>query len=177
MLGAASTGIWRDRRRGLLLAACALGAGSLPARAQSVPASLLTCATEVDDARRLACYDRDMARELAHQVSQPQTGSPPPNPEAEFGLTARVRRKPVEEPASERPAMLRKLVAAVAKVSSNAAGRAVFELANGQVWEQTQDVAGFYLNSSDSVTITAGALKSYWASVDSRPPVRVRRVR
>jgi hypothetical protein len=163
-----------DPSRGLLLVGCSLAAAAPVILAQTIPASVSACAGETDDARRLACYDREMARELARL----QTSAPPAaKPEDEFGLSERERRKQVEERAPERPAKLQKLVAAVDRVSSDAAGLAVIELANGQVWRQTEQVNGFYINSGESVTITPGALTSFWVKVDSRPPAHVRRVR
>ncbi len=167
-----------DAWRGLLLVGCSLAAAAPVILAQTVPASVTACAAEADDARRLACYDREMAREMARELARLQTSAPPAlKPEDEFGLSERVRRNQAEERAPERQAKLQELVAAVDKVSSDAAGLAVIELANGQVWRQTELVNGFYINSGDSVTITRGALTSFWVRVDSRPPAHVRRVR
>ena len=167
-----------DARRGLLLVGCSLAAAAPVILGQTVPASVTACAAEADDARRLACYDREMAREMARELARLQTSAPPAlKPEDEFGLSERVRRNQAEERAPERQAKLQELVAAVDKVSSDAAGLAVIELANGQVWRQTELVNGFYINSGDSVTITRGALTSFWVRVDSRPPAHVRRVR
>jgi len=167
-----------DAWRGLLLVGCSLAAAAPVILGQTVPASVTACAAEADDARRLACYDREMAREMARELARLQTSAPPAlKPEDEFGLSERVRRNQAEERAPERQAKLQELVAAVDKVSSDAAGLAVIELANGQVWRQTELVNGFYINSGDSVTITRGALTSFWVRVDSRPPAHVRRVR
>jgi len=48
-----------DAWRGLLLVGCSLAAAAPVTLAQTVPASVSACAAEADDARRLACYDRE----------------------------------------------------------------------------------------------------------------------
>jgi hypothetical protein len=115
-----------------------------------------------------------MARELSELQ---RSATAPVAPEEQFGLPDQVRRGRAPDQVADKPASLQKLVATVEKVSQNAEGQAVMQLANGQVWEQTAQVTGFYVNPGESVTITPGALKSFWVRVDSRPPARVRRQR
>lgn len=66
-------------RRTTLSTLCALSLGSLaaPVLAQSVPAGLRACTAESDSARRLACYDREMARLTAPPPSAAAAAAPP----------------------------------------------------------------------------------------------------
>jgi hypothetical protein len=126
-----------------LLPACAL--------AQSVPASLRACAAESDSTRRLACYDREMAR----------LSRPPARPAIE----------PTRTPsAPHRVSSLRKILGGDAAwhVTAHIAhldrwpDAMVLHLDNGQVWQQTGRASGdLSLHVGDSVTIEKH-LGSYW---------------
>lgn len=65
-------------RRTTLSTLCALSLGSLaaPVLAQNVPAGLRACTAESDSARRLACYDREMARLTAPPPSAAAAAAP-----------------------------------------------------------------------------------------------------
>jgi hypothetical protein len=148
----------RITHRRVRLAACILTTICLTAAAQ-VPPSLRACATEPDDGRRLACYDREMAR-------LPPETSAATNPERRSGLQG-------EHPQASPP---RELVARVVKVSPTSSGGLVIELDDGQIWRQAESAPGFDLEPGSQVTIKPGALKSFWLSDGKHPSARVRRV-
>jgi hypothetical protein len=53
----------------------------------------------------------------------------------------------------------------------------VITLDNAQVWEQTEPRPSFSMSRGATVTITMGALGSFWLEVDSHNATRVKRVR
>jgi hypothetical protein len=147
------------------LAAVILG-GFLPVCAADVLADARACATERDDARRLACYDA--------QLRPPSAGHSADNT---FGMTPPLERK--QHPESSAAKSIDKLTGRVVSVSHKLRGEAVFDLDNGQVWEQADAESGsrFQLNPGDSVTIKHGTFGSFWLSAPTVPAIRVRRVR
>lgn len=68
------------------------------------------------------------------------------------------------------------LTAHLTSVSRNSAGRAVFTLDNGQVWQQSETRARFEAHAGDAVKITHGSLGSFWLSTDTHNWTRVERL-
>lgn len=146
------------------------------------------CATQVDDARRLACYDSalsvgiDAARSKATSPVVPQnepTVSPRPTRPLDersaverFGYRGDIAR---EEQASE--VELEMLQARIAAIEWLPRGQFVITLDNGQVWRQktTQSIGS--LEPGDQVTIRAGSLGSFRLSGSSNRSTQVRRVK
>ena len=173
-------------------AALLLGAG-VPVPAQTLPAGLQSCVRMADDAVRLACFDREMAAASAARPSRkdmpaltaaPQANPSPPatasapeklSPQQKFGL-AGDHVQPLEPGPMTVPPKLNELQAHIAKVSRRSDGHALYELDNGQVWLQTEIRSDFFVRSGDGVTITTGALGSYWLATDSHNATRVKRV-
>lgn len=145
------------------------------ASAQAVPESLRACAAEADDLRRLACFDREMAR-LGESHAPAPAPAPMLSAEERFGMQGELARKLEKEKGIERPE-LEKLEAQVSEVGEKPRGELIVTLDNGQVWEQVEAKTGFRLRSGDSVTITPGALRSFWLQGESGRQTRVRRVR
>lgn len=87
---------------------CVLPLCSVPAAAlaQNVPAGLRACAAETESARRLACYDKEMARLTQPPAAPGQPASPgaaPPKPDlagTATGAPAAATPPPMPEPAS-----------------------------------------------------------------------------
>lgn len=67
--------------------------------------------------------------------------------------------------------------ARVTQVSTNASGRGVYMLDNGQTWRQTENKSSFTLQTGDVATITTGVFGSFWLSTGTRNQTRVERVR
>ena len=167
-------------RRIALLSAGALALHALPARAlaQTVPASLRACTAQTDPTRRLACYDRQMAR-----LSTPP--APAPAPAAATPAPAPAAATPAPAPAAATPAppAPRSPSAhhwvAPWKIFSGGASSAVrahvvslqrwpdsmvLHLDNGQTWQQIGRASGdLSLRAGDEVTIEKH-LGSYWLS-------------
>jgi len=149
--------------------------------AQDVLANMRACAGERDDARRLACYDRQFqsVAEIPADVSAapagPAASSAGPgvsSPQERFGMTGELERKQ-----GVQPPRLEKLNGRVAAISHKLRGEAVIRLDNGQVWEEAEAGSDLQLSPGDAVTIRRGMLGSFWLSTAKKSGLRVRRVR
>jgi len=149
---------------GLVLAGASCGRVGLAAAA-GLPEALQACTQEHDDSRRLACYDREMARLT--------TAS-----EKSFGLSGAQERKleppPPEAREKPKPQVLSSTVTAV---SMRGDGRQVIRLTNGETWVQGEAYETFHVNTGDTVTVKHGALGSFYMYVPSGLATRVTRVR
>lgn len=119
------------------------------------------CGTEMDHAKRLACYDSAIGRtETSDDV----------------GLTGKLLRKRQQGKfAATAPKSVRAKVVAITRPPT---GKFVVTLDNGQVWSQ-QEVLDFPLEVSDEVTIRPGLLGALWLVDEHRKnrETRVTRVR
>lgn len=165
------------------------------ALAQAVPANLRACAAETDPTRRLACYDKEMARatgprpgpKVAPRPAAPvrtatstgasvASGPEPPTPAyaAEAGGPAGAAQP---SRATAKPAVGKgpwRLTARVAGLE-RWPDAMVLRLDNGQVWQQTGQASGdLSLRIGDTVTIERH-LGSYWLSSRYVSDMRVRR--
>jgi hypothetical protein len=163
-----------------VMAALTLQAVSF-ARAQSVPPSLRACTAETDDARRLACFDREMARmSESKQTDQPPAvaaapAQPPLSAEEQFGRSGAMVREERDRRHAE-STELKELKATVTKVTTRALGELVITLDNGQIWLQQTADAHFDVSVQDRITIKPAALGSYLMVAPSRRSTRVTRL-
>lgn len=186
--------------------ACALPLGGIPAAvfAQNVPAALRACAAEEDSAKRLSCYDREMARLLAaQQQPAPAAGKPGPVPAPVSTAMQAPQTAPAPAPpaAPTKPAVGTGAAGAATPVPSRVSswkkifsggsawhltaqvatldrspGAMVLHLDNGQVWRQIGRASGdLTLREGDSVTIERH-LGSYWLSSRYVSNMQVRRL-
>lgn len=167
------TGAW------LLIVFCSTA--SLAEAAAQVPEALRACVSEKVDARRLSCYDREIA--LLEQQPQVAASAPPavavavavpaaapaPVPEEEFGLRA-----PVADDEADRR-KVEQLQGKITSISSRPRGELVLTLDNNQVWAQKTAEPLMRLKVGDDVTIERGAFGSYLL-ISSGRSARVRRV-
>ena len=189
--------------RGLAVLAIAIsGSGPVSAAlAQALPASVRACASERDDARRLSCYDREIARldqggdvaaapatkaevapaAAAAAAAAPAAAATPPTaaapaaaPDAKFGYRGDIARKELDEQAATTEGVDR-LEATITEVSSRAHGELVITLDNGQVWVQKAPDSKMQLKAGDQVTIKKASLGSYMLVAAGRS-TRVTRV-
>ena len=148
-----------------------------PATAQDVLANIRQCAAEPDDARRLACYDRQFRVLSTNSRPQPQT-TPNPAPsdaataEQRFGMNGQVERN---DPTAQSP-KLDKLTDRVTAVQHKPRGEAVFKLESGQVWEEADGETPIELKVGETITIDAGVMGAYWL-LSKSGSVRVKRTR
>lgn len=146
--------------------------------AESSTATLLACAAEPDDARRLRCFD-DAAAGLR--------GAPEAAPAQAAGVPAAASRPPSAPAASaedrfgarekfERQEPLREIVALVAAVSTRPHGELVITLENGQVWAELAPGSKIKVKPGDTVNIKAGTLGSFFLIAPNRRSSKVSRI-
>ena len=126
-----------------------LCAATPQAQAHDLPAALAACKAEKDDAKRLACYDREVA--IAGEQSAASAAAPaaaPQTPEEKFGYRGVLAR---EEQERAKVAALEELEAAVTEISRRGDGALVMTLDNGQVWAQNRPDAFFRVKVGERV--------------------------
>ena len=142
-------------------------------------ATVRQCATESDDTRRLACYDRQF-RVLDTHAQGPTASAPPkgaaPEPasgtaEQRFGMNGQVERS---NPTTQAP-KIDHLAGSIAAVSYKPRGEVIIRLDNGQVWEEADGEDPVSLKVGDSVTIDTGVMGAYWLRFGKHGSVRVKR--
>ena len=145
----------------------------------------MACTTIPDDRARLACFDREVAGQLArkepHTVAGPTAAAtpvappPPLSEEQKMGLTpgriAQLEKPPSAPPPPEQ------VTVTIQRIAVNGDGRQVFELATGQIWRQVEPDARFLVHPGDSVVISRGVADSYFMSFGKHRNTRVSRVR
>jgi hypothetical protein len=143
----------RSRWLPLLMSLCAV----VPcARSESLPESVRACAQESDAGRRLACYDKEVAR-----LNQPPGQGKDSQTEDRFGAEGKLQ-------ANGAVAKLDKLEAHIGAISHRPDGKLVLRLVNDQIWEQTEYGPDLRLQEGDLVQIRRGVLGAYWLSAHSR---------
>jgi len=113
-----------------------------------------TCAGELNDAKRLACYDREIGR-----------ASPGDN--QDLGLTDEMLRQERRQ-AGLKPAPARSVSGKVVTIARSPDGKFTVTLDNGQVWAQ-QEVLDFPVQAGDVVSVRRGALGVLWMTNGTRP--------
>lgn len=143
----------------------------------SLEKRILACTEELDDAQRLACYDREAgAPPKAIENAVAENEPPPASTETEveqFGMTAKLARS---KPEIERQSELREISATAIKVSKNAYGGLVVTLDNGQIWTEKSPKSGFRVKVDDTVVIKKGEFSGGYRMYGSRQSSQVRRI-
>jgi hypothetical protein len=102
----------------------------------------------------------------------------PAKPDAEFGANEELMRKRQADGTGSAPARgPDRITAKVTKISVSSTGDTLVELDNGQVWQQTQSRLETIAATGDEVTVSRGALGSYFMVSKSRLSTRVKRVK
>jgi hypothetical protein len=134
--------------------------------------SLIACAELTSDTARLTCFDREIA-EIRKKNPQPPA-SVAPTAEQKFGLSNKqvldLGATPGQAPT---PTALH---AHIVSVSRYPVDRQVFVLDNAQTWQQIELDPDFAVRTGQEVTISKGALGSFWLSTDSHRATRVKRI-
>ncbi len=138
---------------------------TLSAVGQAIPDTIQACTSEPDDARRLQCYDREVAKfpstsEQSFGLSQSQVA-------AKQGQSSNPAPKP------------RFLTAKIAAMRERPHMGFIATLDNGQVWMQYEEDESVraMLHVGDTITITPGALGSFWLVGPSERATKARRVK
>ena len=180
---------WRSFRVSAVLCAAAVLCAPLGAGAQTLTERLRACASEKNEARRLACYDRETARDgegasakSAETPAAPATVAGPAQPAEEarvepakekFGYRGSIARKEIDERAAADPGVDR-LEATVTELSTRPLGQLVLTLDNGQVWAQkTADSAP--IKVGDRVVIKKASFGSFLLVAPNKRTTRVTR--
>lgn len=144
--------------------------------AEDPGASLTACRSEVDDTKRLACYDREVDR-LGTQAASPGAAPAAPTltPEERFGNTGAMNREEADRKKME-PRQLSELNATVTEIWTRADGLMVLTLDNGQIWKQVRPDSLFRLKVGEKVKIQPAALGSFLLSGPTKRSTRVSRV-
>jgi hypothetical protein len=160
------------------LAALTLGSFAGTAFAADSLTGLRSCVKQADDAQRLSCFDREMARlpavvqpaqpaaaaapvaQPSHAVAAAAPAAPAQSAEEKFGYRGAIARKDVDARAAETGAV-GELTAVVAKIVTRTHGEMIITLDNGQVWAQKAPEAYFHLKQDEKVIIKPGLLNSF----------------
>ncbi|NNM62816.1 MAG: hypothetical protein HKM03_11650 [Steroidobacteraceae bacterium] len=169
--------------RSVLLAYAVITAG--PAVAAATPSSnlaqrVLACHGVSSDRQRLQCFDRlaaALATSTPDAARSRQSTVTLPDPRQTFGLTPATiltqefKRHPKQQTISS-------IAARIVRLQKAVDGRMVYQLSNGQVWEELLD-DGYAppVNVGDTVQISRGWLGSYWMQTPSRRGCKVQRLR
>ncbi len=159
-----------------------IAALALPAAAQQAGASLQACRAEPDDARRLACFDREIDRLGQQQgagttaASAAADAAPALTPEDQFGRTGALNREEYDRRTQE-TRDLEELHATVTEIWKRADGLMILTLDNGQVWKQNRPDSQFRVKAGEPVKIQPAALGSFLLSGPSKRSTRVTRVK
>jgi hypothetical protein len=129
-----------------VLTATLTGAAAMAPAADQVTDRLHACTTEVNDARRLACYDAAIGRSAGQADDVGVTGELLRNKRREAGLTVKAPED---------------MSAKVVSVILPSTGKFLVTLDNGQVWRQ-QEALDFPLQAGDIVTVHHGLLGALW---------------
>jgi hypothetical protein len=145
--------------------------------AQTLPAAVRSCAKLADDAARLACFDREIGRVSVPDPPAKESAPVSLSPEEKLGLSER-RVQQLESKGTAQPQEVSALQAHIVLTSPGRDGRDIFELDNGQAWQQTEVQRYFTARPGDAVNIKKGALGSFWLSKSpSGQATRVKRLR
>jgi hypothetical protein len=128
---------------------CCMLFGVAAARADTLPASVRACIGDADAARRLACYDREVARAIA----PPDTFSAPAAPAAPAAAAAPASTTLPPASAATPPDGPRHLTAKVSAVRQSG-DNLIVTLDNGDVWVQSAPATSqVNLRPGDTVTL------------------------
>jgi len=167
-------------KRMLLPCVAAVMAFPLAAAAEDSGASLRVCRGEQDDAKRLACYDREIDCMSRPPVSGDAVPAAPPapaaTPEERFGRTGAMNRDEADRQEQE-SRELAELNATVVEIWTRADGLMVLTLDNGQIWKQIRPDSLFRLKAGEKVKVQPAALGSFLLSGPSKRSTRVSRVK
>jgi hypothetical protein len=137
------------------------------AAAGDVVSDLRGCATESNDSKRLACYDK-LAAENANQAeAAPRVSAA--EAERKFGeVSSRL---------PDQPRPLTQITSTVVTVDARPNDRWAVTLENAQVWEQNESTTRVTLHPGDVVTIKRGAMSAHLLIGPSKVATYVRRIR
>jgi hypothetical protein len=184
--------MYRIRSAAVALAGLWSALSFADAVSDTLPASVRACMAERDDARRLACFDRETARLTdSPAASGPSASSaaatpvaataaasaapPAPSDEQKFGYRGNLARADVDKRKAQ-DQQIEQVTAKVVEVSARPHGQFVVKLDNGQAWEQKMAERSVRLKVGDEVTIRRASFGSFMLVTPTGKSTRVARV-
>jgi hypothetical protein len=141
---------------------------SASAAAGDIVGGLHGCATESNDSKRLACYDKLAAENATQAEAAPAVSAV--EAERKFGdVPSRLQ--------PDQPRPLTQITSEVVKVEPRQNDRWAVTLENAQVWEQNESTTHVTLHPGDVVTIKKGAMGAHLLIGPSKVATYVRRIR
>lgn len=153
---------------------------TMTARVDAVEAPTHHCATIPEADARLACYDAafsPLPQQVASSTAAPSKATPaapPPSTDKDFGFTAEEAR--IRSSAKAAGPATREQHMKVASLKRKPTGEFIANMANGQVWEQTELNSKARLRAGSEVRIKHGAFGSFLLVTPDGIGTRVRRV-
>ena len=135
---------------------------------------LKQCERVVSDAEKLACYRTESARlvELQQSGQIIITSVEDQRRIAEEGFGRRIT-----APESDSPAVVDRLESTVSSSTVNSSGKRIYLLADGSIWEQTdQNPTRITPATGSNAVVRRGTLGSFFIKVGSSPEIHVRRI-
>lgn len=151
-----------------------MGWQSPPVVASGLSESVLACAQEPDDLKRLDCYDNAVRRAAPLPAVTPQPAPAPkaaetasistPTPPIATLPTAAppTAAPPAAMPSKVTPPKSTELTASITHLKRLADGRYVITLDNGQTWLEAHTREGLSVNTGDNVTIRSEFLGAHY---------------
>ncbi|MEY4952456.1 MAG: hypothetical protein RL299_880 [Pseudomonadota bacterium] len=159
----------------LLLSAPALAKDKDPAVQPQVFQAVVDCRKLTDSAARLACYDASVAALAgaaeAKQVLVVDRATTEKTKRSLFGLSL----PKIKLFGDNDDVEIEKIESTITSVSSARDGSAIFVLADGARWKQTEGRDTF-AKAGQKIEITKGSLGSYFARINGQSGVRVIRL-
>lgn len=169
--GAAARGSWMALASLAALAAAGWASPPLPAaEPDPVHPSLRACTKLWNNAERLACFDRAIAR-----LDAGDAAAAAPTAEELFGIDAEAVRS--ARGAGAKREQIAAISARVAATRRLPDGSLLIELDNGQAWRQMDAGTELLLEEGDAVKISRGALATFRLVGPTGRFARVRRER
>jgi hypothetical protein len=138
------------------------------------------CASIVDDAARLACYDQAFGRPVgagSAKAAAPAAAvavDPAVKAREDFGLSEPQKRASEPSQSAAPTSVTGKVVELTRRAVT---GEATVTLDNGQVWTELQAFSGVVLRKGDVVTIRSASLGSFLLVTPRNVATRVRRLK
>ena len=162
-----------------LMTASVLSTAMLAA-AGELQASLRACVAEQDPVKRLACYDREVARAgtpaAVDGAAATAGAAKQMTAEERFGYRGVVAKGDIEQTRKSNSG-LDELQSTVTALTKRPFGELIVTLANGQVWAQKLLDENFSLAVGDTVAVKPAALSSYLLISPAGRSTRVSRLR
>lgn len=137
------------------------------------------CASQTDNAARLACYDAAVGRLQSEQTSgnivAVDRGQIETIERESFGFSLPSLPNVFRRSGAAETPTLTETALTIERISRRGDGGAVFYMTNGQAWTQIDTTHARGVRAGDNVTVRRAAMGSFLMVPEDGAPVRVRR--